>query len=103
MPPSEEESLWLVGKSGSVSSFQSTVGGQITRPITHTRGTLYTEEMTSNTSKESIGEIPTTSTITNVNSSALSSGDHEIGPDSIDSTADIDLMSHFHEDAIKQV
>ncbi|XP_043506088.1 synaptic vesicle glycoprotein 2C-like [Polistes fuscatus] len=90
MPPSEEESQWLVGSGGGVMSSSGgvTTTGTGDRSL-NARGGLYTEEMTTQTAN---------SANANANAPSADSAEHDL----IDSTADATLLAQFHEDAIKQ-
>lgn len=90
MPSSEEESQWLVGSGGGpASSSGGTISGTGERTLT-SRGGLYTEEMTSQT---------TNTNTAGANAGSADSAEHDL----IDSTTDATLLAQFHEDAIKQV
>ncbi|KAK2577228.1 hypothetical protein KPH14_003374 [Odynerus spinipes] len=90
MPPSEEESQWLVGSGGGVTSSGggATITGTGDRSLS-IRGGLYTEEMTTQTAN---------SANASTNAPSADSAEHDL----IDSTADATLLAQFHEDAIKQ-
>lgn len=92
MPPSEEESQWLVGSGGGVTSSSggATITGITGDRSLNIRGGLYTEEMTTQTAN---------SANANANAPSADSAEHDL----IDSTADATLLAQFHEDAIKQV
>lgn len=92
MPPSEEESQWLVGSGGGT---LSTPGG-LQNPGTGERsgvirGVRYTEEMTTQPNEATAAA--------GVGTASADSAEHDL----IDSTADSSLLAQFHEDAIKQV
>ncbi|XP_043278962.1 synaptic vesicle glycoprotein 2B-like isoform X1 [Venturia canescens] len=91
MPPSEEESQWLVGSGG---GSLSTPGG-LQNPGTGersgvARGVRYTEEMTTQPNEATAAA--------GVGTASADSAEHDL----IDSTADTTLLAQFHEDAIKQ-
>ncbi|XP_060828226.1 synaptic vesicle glycoprotein 2B-like isoform X1 [Bombus pascuorum] len=89
MPSSEEESQWLVGSGGGpASSSGGTISGTGERTLT-SRGGLYTEEMTSQS---------TNTNTAGANAGSADSAEHDL----IDSTTDATLLAQFHEDAIKQ-
>lgn len=95
MPSSEEESLWLVGSGGGLTS-PGSGGGILGRPGERTlgiRGVLYTQEMQA--SQPAI----TAEAGAIASATSADSAEHDL----IDSTSDATLLAQFHEDAIKQV
>ncbi|XP_011301471.1 synaptic vesicle glycoprotein 2B-like isoform X1 [Fopius arisanus] len=97
MPPSEEESLWLVGKSGGALSQPG--NGRSVRPgeKAQIKKVLYTEEMTSQSN-----ETTTTSTAVPAAGTISATSTDPAEHDLIDSRDDANLLAQFHEDAIKQ-
>ena len=93
MPPSEEESQWLVGSGGGTIPIPGGLQNHGTgeRPGA-TRAPLYTEEMTTQPTETTAGAAGT-------GTASADSAEHDL----IDSTGDATLLAQFHEDAIKQV